>query len=304
MGAGLPDQFAQRGVARSAQVDPGRSQSDHDRVRVQVPAGAGAGEQPRTASRVCSAHIWARGQVSAQQGGEGLGHGSCGVGAELDEDLRRGDLDSIGAQPRNPYQRLGVQEQQRSGHAVCEGVLGAGQAAGQQVQPLFVGDQWHGPGGAVAKVQLCVQLAGSGPDDEGTDEGAGGRPFGDPLIEVCLRAFGDGRPAPREPDQEPAGLGDLLLGSADRPAQVPGAPAYVPHAAQVMPGGELLEGMPYGGVADAGEALSEPGLEPGQVGVAGREQSVVDQQRADVLSRQAGRCGVDAVMAESDASLA
>jgi len=71
-----------------------------------------------------------------------------------------------------------------------------------------------------------------------------------------------------------------------------------------MPGGELLEGAPGRGDADRSEALAEPGLEPGQVGVAAGEQPVVDEQQPDVLSRGAGRRGVEAVIVERDASLA
>jgi len=50
------------------------------------------------------------------------------------KDLPRRDLDVAGAQPRDAHQRLGVQEREHGGHAVGEGVLGAGKAAGQQVQ--------------------------------------------------------------------------------------------------------------------------------------------------------------------------
>lgn len=221
-GGGRPlDEVAQGAVPASAQVDAERSESDGEGVGVQVLPGSATREQPR-APGVCGAAVGQALEVLQQELRERVG--DCGgFVAEQEDRSVGGGEELVAVQGGDADEWLGVERQQDGRDAVGERVGLADQATTEPVEPLLVGD--GGRGARVATGELDVggcQTVAAGPGEEGADERPGGRPAGDPLVEVGLGAGLERGVVLVQPGQQPADLGDLLLGQVDAAL---GAPA-------------------------------------------------------------------------------
>jgi hypothetical protein len=141
-------------------------------------------------------------------------------------------------------------------------------------QPLILGQRWAGAGCSVLDGDLGVEPRHLGNDEEGADRRPRGRAGREPLVDVGLGAGGCGPLIGLvEPDEELDGLGDLLLGRVHRPVCCRAGGRLGPNAAQVMPGGEMLDGL-ADLVGQPVQLRRDPVLEPCQVWVARWQESV------------------------------
>jgi hypothetical protein len=183
--------------------------------------------------------------VVAQQLGERL----WDVGGSLaEQDAHAVGLfvDDVQLERRDLDQWLGVEQEQHAGDAVGEGLAGPDEQLIDPCQSLVLGERRAGARGAVLHSDFRVQAGLLGDDEEGADRGSGGWAGGEPLVDVGL---GAGRRSPLvgvvEPDEELDRLGDLLLGRVHRPAGRCTGGGFGADAAQVVPGGEVLDGLAY-----------------------------------------------------------
>ncbi|MFE5038960.1 hypothetical protein [Streptomyces sp. NPDC056683] len=123
-----------------------------------------------------------------------------------------------------------------------------------------------------------------------------------PGIEIGLGA-GVQRDVPGgEPDQEGAGLGDLLTGFLRRAGAQRALGCLGAELAELVPGGEVLEHAGVFGVGGGGDALGEPPLEQQESAVEVGQDTAVHEQVAEVDGGPPVRQSLDGVVCERHCS--
>jgi hypothetical protein len=118
-----------------------------------------------------------------------------------------------------------------------------------------------GAGCSVLDGDLGVEPGYLGDDEEGADRRPGGRAGRELLVDVGLGAGGCGQLIGLvKPDEELDGLSDLLLGQVHWPVGAGGG--LGPDPAEVMPGGEVLDGLAHF-IGESVKLRCDPVLEPG-----------------------------------------
>lgn len=192
-------------------------------------------------------------------------------------------FDSVGPEFGDPNERLGVEKQQDAGDSVGQGLAGACKQFPEPGHALVLGDRGAGFGGVVAHVHSVVCAGVLDEDDEGADgfsgRGTGCEPGFDVLLGAVRRCPLVGFP---EPVKELDGLRDLLFGGVHRGLGTLLRCCHGSDAPEVMPGGELRDG--FGDLlGQVAELVVNPGLEPGQIRVLVGEESVMNEQGAQVI---------------------
>jgi hypothetical protein len=152
---------------------------------------------------------------------------------------------------------------------------------------------WCGDGEGGRGASLC------GPGKEVAGVSPGGRPGGQPGVDVLLGAAGECEVVVVEPVEEGDSGGDLVAGVADRGASGRGDTCCSPsQAAHGLPCGEGVHQPSLLGVVDPGDGGGDPLFEPGDRFVAFGEGAVGDEELADVAGRSRAGMGVERVVGQ------
>jgi hypothetical protein len=260
-------------------------------------------KQPRRGRVGCGGHVAAAAQVLPQQGGNGLGHVEP-VRAELEPGGAVGAGGVGGAQRGDSAGLLAVEHNKAADEAVTgrEGLIQ--QQPPDRSEPgvrsrragLHPVSADHRDGDVADDALL------TGPGQEGDDVPPGGGPGGEPLVEIVLGAVTELPSAAVQPGQERDRHGKALFGPlVGAVAKRRRGTAAGSQVAQQAPLEEPFEQPAVPGGADAVELGSGPALEAGQAPVAGRQDTVTDQQAAQVFDGAARPEGIQGGVAAGDA---
>lgn len=140
-----------------------------------------------------------------------------------------------------PGDGLCVEQQQDRGDSVGDRCGGLLEAVVEQPEPLFLLEGVADAGFPVRKAHGRQASGGAGPSDERPVGVAGGRPAGQPGVNVGLPQVLGGDTALVQVGKELPGDGDLLFGGADGAGRQGACVCGLPDPAQLVPGGECLE---------------------------------------------------------------
>lgn len=101
-----------------------------------------------------------------------------------------------------------------------------------------------------------------------------------------------------QPGEELEGFGDFLFGGVHRPAACCTWCAAGTDPEQMMPSGELFDGLADGRVGDRSELCLKPPLEQGEMVVAVGEETVVVKQAAEMFDPFVCRFGIECLVGE------
>ncbi|MFF4567275.1 hypothetical protein [Streptomyces sp. NPDC001435] len=249
-------------LGREAQV----AEADFEGVRGHGLSGPSAREEPSGARIGCGHGVRPLAQVVQQHAGEGLRDGRRRV-AEPDLDLAVLTEDIVGGEPCDPGERLRVEEDEHGGHAVLDRDVVAVDGLPEQGEPLVLSERGWVAGAAVRNGDRGHVVGPHRPSQKGMGEAPGGVAACVPVVDIGLRAVGEGSPALGEVSEEGGREVDLVAGLVDLLAGERAAVGQGVQAALDVPGGEELQQAPMTGAVDGGQSLGKPTLEQQQLPV-------------------------------------
>jgi hypothetical protein len=113
------------------------------------------------------------------------------------------------------------------------------------------------------------------------------------LVELGLRAAGQGQPASGEPVQERRSSANVVAHVLDLVAGGGPAAEAAAQAPQLVPEGVSAQGLPVPGIGQRGDDLADPDLQGGETLVPRRERARCDHHRPQVDEGAAGRQRVE-----------